>query len=82
VTSRRTERGRLLRCAGNDRLPVVSRNDRPSAITGRFDCSRTVPKRRVLTTVQQAAWERLRAAAREGWDLGSGPLDRDALHER
>ncbi|MGA3398393.1 MAG: type II toxin-antitoxin system prevent-host-death family antitoxin [Acetobacteraceae bacterium] len=55
---------------------VITRNGTPVARLS------PISKRRVLTPVQQAAWERLRAAAREGWDLGGGPLDRDALHER
>lgn len=55
---------------------IITRNGTPVA--------RLLPiaKRRVLTPQQQAAWQRLRAAAQEGWDLGGGPLDRDALHER
>jgi prevent-host-death family protein len=38
--------------------------------------------RRVLTPQQQAALERTRARMGQGWDIGAGPLDRDALHER
>lgn len=55
---------------------VITRNGKPVA--------RLVPAagRRVLTPEQQAAWERLRAAMENGWDIGAGPLDRDALHER
>lgn len=55
---------------------VITRNGTPVA--------RLVPvsRRRVLTDRQLAALERLRAIAREGWNLGGGPLDRDALHER
>lgn len=55
---------------------VITRNGKPVARLS------PVNKRRVLTPVQQAAWERLQAAALEGWDLGGGPLDRDELHER
>jgi len=55
---------------------VITRNGKPVARLS------PISKRRVLTPVQQAAWERLQAAAGEGWDLGGGPLDRDALHER
>jgi prevent-host-death family protein len=56
---------------------VITRNGRPVA--------KLVPiaaGRRVLTPVQQAAWERARAIMEEGWEIGAGPLDRDALHER
>ena len=55
---------------------VITRNGTPVA--------RLTPisKRRVLTRTQQAALERLRAAAQEGIDLGGVPLDRDSLHER
>lgn len=54
---------------------VITRNGTPVA--------RLLPvsKRRVLTSVQPAALERLRAAAREGWNLRVPP-NRDALHER
>jgi prevent-host-death family protein len=55
---------------------VITRNGTPVARLS------PVSKRRVLTPTQQAAWQRLREAAEEGWDLGSGPLDRDVLHER
>ncbi len=41
-----------------------------------------ISTQRVLTPKQQAAWERLKAAMELGWDIGAGPLDRDALHER
>ena len=41
-----------------------------------------ISTQRVLTPKQQAAWERLKAAMERGWDIGAGPLDRDALHER
>jgi prevent-host-death family protein len=55
---------------------VITRNGTPVA--------RLLPvnKRRVLTPAQQAALERLNAAMDKGWDIGAGPLDRDALHER
>jgi prevent-host-death family protein len=55
---------------------VITRNGTPVA--------RLLPisKRRVLTPQQEAAWKRLEAAMEEGWDIGAGPLDRDALHER
>ena len=55
---------------------VITRNGRPVARLT------PVAKHRVLTAQQQAAWERLQAAMEEGWDIGAGPLDRDALHER
>jgi prevent-host-death family protein len=56
---------------------VITRNGRPVA--------KLVPVaagRRVLTPEQQAAWERLSEMMEQGWDIGAGPLDRDALHER
>jgi prevent-host-death family protein len=55
---------------------VITRNGNPVA--------RLVPARRerALTPEQEAAWERLKAAMEKGWDIGAGPLDRDALHER
>ena len=55
---------------------VITRNGTPVA--------RLLPvtARRVLTPEQQAAYERTRKRMEEGWDIGVGPLDRDALHER
>lgn len=55
---------------------VITRNGVPVA--------RILPlnRHRVLTPVQQAALERLKAAMDHGWDIGAGALDRDALHER
>jgi prevent-host-death family protein len=55
---------------------VVTRKGRPVA--------RIVPVRqkRVLTPEQQAALARTRTRMKKGWDIGAGPLDRDALHER
>jgi prevent-host-death family protein len=38
--------------------------------------------RRVLTSAQQAARVRARRRMEQGWPIGAGPLDRDALHER
>jgi prevent-host-death family protein len=55
---------------------VITRNGSPVAHLS------PVSKRRVLTPTQQAAWERTRQRMDEGWDIGAGPLDRDALHER
>jgi prevent-host-death family protein len=55
---------------------VITRNGTPVARLA------PIGKHRVLTPTQQAAWERLEAAGRKGWNLGGGPLDRDALHER
>jgi len=55
---------------------VITRNGQPVArIT-------PVSTRRALTPAQEAAWTELEAAMRKGWDIGAGPLDRDALHER
>ena len=56
---------------------VITRNGTPVA--------KLVPiaaGRRVLTPEQQAAWARLEALMKEGWEIGAGPLDRDALHDR
>lgn len=54
---------------------VITRNGTPVA--------RIVPiRRRVLSAAQEAALARTHARAEEGWDIGAGPLDRDALHER
>ena len=55
---------------------VITRNGTPVARLS------PVSMRRVLTTEQQAAWGRLKTAMDKGWDIGAGPLDRDALHER
>ena len=55
---------------------VITRNGKPVARLS------PVNQRRVLTPVQQAAWERLQAAMSEGWDIGASPLDCDSLHER
>ncbi len=55
---------------------VITRNGTPVARLS------PVNQARVLTPEQQAAWERMKAAMEEGWDIGAGPLDRDALHER
>ena len=55
---------------------VITRNGTPVARLTPVD------GRRVLTPGQQAAWERTRKRMEEGWDIGAGPLDRDALHER
>lgn len=38
--------------------------------------------RRVLTAAQQAARVRARRRMEQGWPIGAGRLDRDALHER
>jgi len=67
--------------AARVRLPrgeefVITRNGTPVARLT------PVSKRRVLTPAQQAAWERTLKRMEEGWDIGAGPLDRDALHER
>lgn len=40
------------------------------------------PGARVLTHEQEEALARTRARAAEKWPIGSGKLDRDALHER
>jgi len=55
---------------------VITRNGQPVA--------KLVPisGKRTLTAEQQAALERTLARMQEGWPMGVGPLDRDALHER
>ncbi len=53
---------------------IITRNGRPVA--------RLVPEKRVLTPEQEAAWQRTKQRMEQGWDIGAGPLDRDALHER
>jgi antitoxin (DNA-binding transcriptional repressor) of toxin-antitoxin stability system len=55
---------------------VITRNGTPVARLS------PVNRRRVLSPEQQAAWERTKRRMEEGWDIGAGPLDRDALHER
>jgi prevent-host-death family protein len=55
---------------------VITRNGKPVARLS------PVSGRRVLTPEQEAAWERLQAAMEQGWNIGAGRLDRDALHER
>jgi prevent-host-death family protein len=55
---------------------VITRNGTPVARLS------PIATRRVLTPEQQAALERTRKRMEKGWDIGAGPLDRDALHER
>ena len=55
---------------------VITRNGTPVARLS------PVSKRRVLSPAQQGALERLQVAMEKGWDIGAGPLDRDALHQR
>ena len=55
---------------------VITRNGTPVARLS------PISKHRVLTPGQQAALERLRVAANEGWDLGGSFPDRDSLHDR
>lgn len=55
---------------------VITRNGRPVARLT------PVSSVRVLTERQKQALEHFRKVVREGWSLRSGPLDRDALHER
>jgi prevent-host-death family protein len=55
---------------------VITRNGTPVARLS------PVYDRRVLTPAQQVAWERTRQRMQQGWDIGAGPLDRDAVHER
>jgi prevent-host-death family protein len=55
---------------------VITRNGRPVA--------RLVPigGRRILTAAQEAALARTLSRMTNGWPIGAGPLDREALHER
>jgi prevent-host-death family protein len=55
---------------------VITRNGKPVA--------RLLPIAgcRVLTAEQQAARRRARLQMEKGWQIGSAPFDRDALHER
>jgi prevent-host-death family protein len=55
---------------------VITRNGKPVARLT------PVSNARVLTEKQKEALANFRAVVREGWSLHSGPLDRDALHER
>lgn len=55
---------------------VITRNGTPVARLS------PISKRRALTPEQQAAWLRTQQRMEEGWEIGAGPLDRDALHER
>jgi prevent-host-death family protein len=55
---------------------VITRNGTPVARLS------PISRKRILTPQQQAAFERIKAAMEKGWDIGAGPLDRDALHER
>ena len=55
---------------------VITRNGKPVARLS------PVSDRRVLTAEQEAAWERTKRRMQEGWKIGAGRLDRDALHER
>ncbi len=56
---------------------VITRNGEPVA--------RLVPVRppgaRKLTPKQQAALARTMARMKQGWPIGAGPLDRDALYD-
>jgi prevent-host-death family protein len=55
---------------------AITRNGKPAA--------RLTPisNVRVLMEKQREALAHFRAVVRGGWSLNSGPLDRDALHER
>jgi prevent-host-death family protein len=55
---------------------VITRNGKPVARLTPVSSVRT------LTDRQQQALAQFRAVVREGWRLESGPLDREALHER
>jgi prevent-host-death family protein len=55
---------------------VITRNGKPVARLA------PVSDVRVLTETQKQALAHFREIVRERWSLNSGPLDRDALHER
>ncbi len=55
---------------------VITRNGTPVARLS------PVSKRRVLTPEQEAARKRTQERMQKGWDIGAGPLGRDALHDR
>jgi prevent-host-death family protein len=55
---------------------VITRNGVPVARLA------PVAEARRLSVAQEAALERMRAMMERGWDIGAGPLDRDAAHER
>ena len=54
---------------------IITRNGRPVARLA------PLPAQRVLTPTQEAALARTRARMKQGWPIGAGPLDREALHE-
>jgi antitoxin (DNA-binding transcriptional repressor) of toxin-antitoxin stability system len=56
---------------------VITRRGAPVAKLSRLN-----QEARRLTPAQQAARRRALKLMREGWDIGAGRLDRDALHER
>ena len=55
---------------------IITRNGHPVARLA------PIGDRRVLTPTQEAALARTIARMEKGWQIGAGPLDRDALHER
>jgi prevent-host-death family protein len=55
---------------------IITRNGQPVARLA------PIGNRRVLTPRQEAALARTRARIEKGWQIGAGPLDREALHER
>jgi prevent-host-death family protein len=67
---------RCIRAVESGEEFVITRKGKPVARLS------PVSGRRVLTPGQEAAWERTKQRMEEGWDIGAGPLDRDALHER
>lgn len=66
----------LVRAVESGKEFVITRRGRPVAKLS------PVRAERVLTPSQKAALRRSLKRMRKGWDLGAGPLDRDAIHER
>jgi prevent-host-death family protein len=66
---------RLVRQVESGREFVITRHGQPVA--------RIVPAggKRVPTAAQEAAWRRVSARMRKGWDLGGGKIDRDSLYD-
>lgn len=79
VTIRDANQGfaKLIREVEAGQEVVITRRGRPVARIEPFRSGR-----RVLTAEQEAALEEAERIIDQGWDLKSGPLDRNQLHER